>query len=62
MKHVKVASQEETVQVISMSVPKSHVTLTAHASTPTAHSNVNATMDTPKAAQLHARVGEQIKT
>ena len=61
VKHVKVASQEETVPLMSMSVTTCPVTLTANVSTHPAHLGVTAKKDTPKAVLPYARVGESIK-
>ena len=60
VKRVKVATQEESVPQTSMNVSTiCHAILTANVSTPLAHSGVTAKMDTPKPAQLHAKVGGQ---
>ena len=61
VKRVHVATQEETVLLTSMNVTIRHVILTAPVSTSLAHSGVTAKMDTPKPAQLHAKVGGQFK-
>ena len=61
VKHVKVASQEETAPLTSMNVTTCHVMLTANVSTPQAHLGVTAKKDTPKAMLPYARVGESIK-